>query len=318
MSLRHRLLHAALLLLGIAMLNFCLVRLSPINPAYRHWGPGTSPESLQWLQARQAVGKPFFDHLNEWLRGLLSGDLGYSEIQHRPVHELLAEALPVTLQLAGLASFVNFTLGCLWGALAAILVGRSSGRLLQALSVIVYSLPIFWLALLLIRLFSIELQWLPPAQMSSLEMPSAGFWQQAYDRLQHLVLPVTVLGVSGAAATARYVYAQMQGVLQQSYIRLALAKGLSRRRVWLRHALPNALLPVVTLMGLHVPLLLGGVLIIEVIFAWPGMGRLSYEAYFNGDHPVIFAVNLLAAGMVVMGNFLADLLYPFIDPRART
>ncbi|MDZ7266397.1 MAG: ABC transporter permease [candidate division KSB1 bacterium] len=315
---RQRLGHVAVLLTGLALLNFCLIRIHPVDPAHRHWGPGSSRESLERLQAQRASEKPFLTHLRDWGSRLFKGDLGYSTLQHRPVSELLAEAMPATLQLAGLALLLHFGLGCLWGLGSGLLDDRLGGSLLRALSVVVHALPVFWLALVFIRIFSIELEWLPPGQMSSLQGSAAGFWQRLGDRLQHLVLPVTVLGITGAALTARYVQAHMQQVLQQDYIRLALAKGLSKRHVMLRHALPNALLPVVTLAGLHLPLLFSGVFVIEVIFAWPGMGRLAYEAYFNGDDDVIFAVNLFAGVMVVLGNLLADLLYPVVDPRARS
>jgi peptide/nickel transport system permease protein len=153
--------------------------------------------------------------------------------------------------------------------------------------------------------------------MQSFLAAEAGFWQALGDRIQHLILPVAVLGLTGAAAISRYLRGSIIEVLQQDYIRLAQAKGLSKSKVYFRHALKNALLPVITLIGLYLPLLLGGAFVVEVIFAWPGMGRMAYEAIFAKDYPVIFAVNFIAAAMVIAGNLFADLLYQFVDPRIR-
>ena len=212
---------------------------------------------------------------------------------------------------------MNFILGGLFGVVSGAYSQRLAGGLLNSFSLVVYSVPTFWLATILILLFSVELQWLPSSQMHSWRFADAGFWPKLFDRIQHLILPVAVLGLAGAAATSRYVSAQMIEVLQQDYIRLAHAKGLPKSRVLFHHALKNALLPVVTLLGLYFPFLLSGAFVVEVIFAWPGMGRLTYEALFAKDYPVIFAVNFIAAAMVIIGNLLADALYQFVDPRAR-
>jgi peptide/nickel transport system permease protein len=211
---------------------------------------------------------------------------------------------------------MNFMLGGLFGAVSGAYSQRLAGRVLNSFSLVIYSVPTFWLALILILLFSVELQWLPSSQMHFWWLEGAGFWRKLFDRIQHLILPVAVLGLTGAAAS-RYVRAQMIDVLQQDYIRLAHAKGLTKSRVLFHHALKNALLPVVTLLGLYFPFLLSGALVVEVIFAWPGMGRVAYEALFAKDYPVLFAVNFIAAAMVIIGNLLADALYQFVDPRTR-
>jgi peptide/nickel transport system permease protein len=180
-----------------------------------------------------------------------------------------------------------------------------------------YSVPVFLLALALIYVFSLKLRLLPVSGMGSFDDGTFGFWGTFFDRAIHLVLPVSVLSITGAAATSRYVQANMEEVLRQDYIRLAMAKGLSKKRVILHHAFRNAALPVVTLLGIYFPFLLGSALIVEVVFAWPGMGRIAYEAVFSKDYPVIMAVNLMAGVMVILGNLVSDLLYRFIDPRIR-
>jgi len=232
------------------------------------------------------------------------------------VADILAEAIPATLQLTGLALFLNLFLGCIAGAFAGIYSERRLGQIIDFTSLSIYSIPTFWLSLVGILVFSLKLHWLPSSQMASLFVAD-GFWDNALDRVRHLLLPVLVLGLGGAAATARYVRANLRQVLQQDFIRLARAKGLRKRRIYLQHALRNALIPVATLLGLYLPLLLGGAFVVEVIFAWPGMGRVTYEAVFAKDYPVIMAVNLIAATMVILGNFVSDLLYQWLDPRLR-
>ena len=247
----------------------------------------------------------------------MRGDLGYSWAKHRSVSEILKEAIPATLQLTSLALVANFLLGGLFGVLAGIYSQRFIGRFLNFSSLVVYSVPTFWLAMIFILLFSVQLRWLPASQMQSFLTAEAGFGQVLWDRMQHLILPVAVLGMTGAAAVSRYVRGSIIEVLRQDYVRLAQAKGLSKSKVYFHHALKNALLPVVTLLGLYLPFLLSGAFVIEVIFAWPGMGRIAYEAVFAKDYPVIFAVNFIAAALVIVGNLLADLLYQFVDPRIR-
>jgi peptide/nickel transport system permease protein len=269
------------------------------------------------LRQQRGLDQPLYHQFKQWTIRFFGGDLGYSWARHRPVSEILKEAVPATLQLTIPALAANFLLGCFFGVVAGIYSDRFIGRFLNISSLVIYSVPTFWLAMIFILLFSVKLHWLPASQVQSLVTAEAGFWPALWDRVQHLVLPVAVLGLTGAAAISRFVRASLIEVLQQEYVRLAQAKGLSKRKVYFRHALKNALLPVVTLAGLYLPFLLSGVFVIEVIFAWPGMGRVAYEAIFAKDFPVIFTVNFFAAALVIVGNLLADLLYQFVDPRIR-
>jgi peptide/nickel transport system permease protein len=178
-------------------------------------------------------------------------------------------------------------------------------------------MPSFWLGLMMILLFSLLLGWLPASQMQSINADLFGFWHQLWDRITHLIMPVFVLGIATAAGTARFMRGSLLEVIRQDYIRTARAKGLSERTVIFKHGLRNALIPIVTLTGLSIPFLLGGSVITETIFAWPGMGRVAVGAIFARDYPVVLAVNLIAAVMVVMGNLLADITYSILDPRIR-
>lgn len=267
------------------------------------------------MRQQRGFDQPWYEQFKVWSTRFVRGDLGYSWSKHRPVNDILGEAIPATLQLAFLALVVNLLLGCALGLLSGLYSQQKFGKVLDVASLSLYSMPTFWLALILILVFSLKLHWLPGSQMQSFFAPSLDFASRFWDRLRHLILPVTVLGLTGAAATSRFVRGRLQEVLRQDYIRLALAKGLTRKSVLLRHAFRNALLPVVTLLGVYFPFLLSGAFIVEVIFAWPGMGRITYEAIFAKDYPVLMAVNLIAATMVIAGNLLSDLLYRFIDPR---
>lgn len=306
-----------LLLAGIWILNFFLVRLTPGDATNVYWGPHSDRASLETLRAQRGLQLPVWEQFQLWTVRFAQGDWGYSWTRHRPVVEILKEAIPATLQLTSLAFAFSFIVGVAWGVLAARYADHAFGHALNFSGLIIYALPAFWLAALVIFFFSVKLQWLPSSGMSSLFIEEASWGAQLWDRLRHLILPVAVLGLAGAAAVSRFVQAQMQNVLRQDFIRLARAKGLSVRAVLLRHALKNALLPVITLLGLYIPFLLGGALVIEVVFAWPGMGRVAYEALFSKDYPVLFAVNLIAAIMTIAGNMLADLLYHLFDPRVR-
>lgn len=311
-----RFVHALFIFAGICLLNFFLFQLGPGDPVNLYFGPKTKRQNLQNMRHQIGLDQPWPEQFGRWSENVLQGDLGYSWAKHRPVADILAEAIPATLQLTGLALFLNLFLGCIAGAFAGIYSERRLGQIIDFTSLSIYSIPTFWLSLVGILVFSLKLHWLPSSQMASLFVAD-GFWDNALDRVRHLLLPVLVLGLGGAAATARYVRANLRQVLQQDFIRLARAKGLRKRRIYLQHALRNALIPVATLLGLYLPLLLGGAFVVEVIFAWPGMGRVTYEAVFAKDYPVIMAVNLIAATMVILGNFVSDLLYQWLDPRLR-
>jgi len=182
-------------------------------------------------------------------------------------------------------------------------------------SLVLYSMPGFWLALMLVLVFAVDLDWLPTSQTRSLDYELLSTTGRILDRLWHLVLPVFVLGVASAAGTARYMRHQLLEVLSEEYVIAARARGLSERRVVLKHALRNALIPIVTLYGLALPFLLGGAVLIEKIFAWPGMGSLAVEAIAARDYPIILATGMMAAVLVVLGNLLADISYALVDPR---
>src|SRR5881296_1568709 len=253
-----------------------------------------------------------------YLVALAHGNLGYSFSLHRPVQDAIADTIPFTLQLAGAALVLDFLLGLGLGIYQAVRVNRIPDVVLGNVTLFIYSLPTFWLALLLLLAFGEKLRWFPVGGASDPVLcPVVHSLFCVADRLWHTVLPAATLGLVGAAGTARFQRAAMLEVARQDYVRTARAKGLPERRVVLRHQLRNALLSFVTRFGLAFPFLLTGAVLIETIFAWPGMGRLAFDAILLRDYPVVTGTALIASVVVVAGNLLADLLLGVADPRLR-
>lgn len=310
----HRLLSIPIVLACVMIVNFLLFHLSPGDPTNLYFNPNVSMERQELLRQKMGLQQPWYQQLWTYTSRAVQGDLGYSWSKHRPVSHVLADAIPATLGLTLLALIINLVLGCSLGMVAGLYSRRWIGKLLSGTSLLLYSIPSFWLALVLIYIFSLKLGWLPASGLQSFAT-NLGSFETIWDRLRHVILPATVLGLVGAAATFRFVYAKTRQLLDKEFMLMARAKGLPTVSIVLKHALRNVLLPVITLIGLYFPFILGGALIVEVIFAWPGMGRVTYEAVFAKDFPVIMAVNGIAALLVILGNVLADVVYRVVDPR---
>ena len=308
---------ALLTVLAVVTLVFFAIHLAPGTPFLPSGDRPLDPAVEAGLRARFGLDRPLGAQYVRYLAALARGDLGESFSQQRPVGEALAQALPNTLVLAGSALAVDFVLGTLLGVLMAARAGRGSDRWLGAVTLVVYALPTFWLGLVLLLAFGQWLHWLPVGGVTDPVMYGAlGFGGRLADRIRHLLLPALSLGLVGAAGTARFQRAAMVDALGQGFVRTARAGGLSERRV-LGHALRNALLPSITLLGLALPFLLTGSVVVETVFAWPGMGKLAADAIASRDYPVVLAATLVAAVLVVSGSLLADLLYAAADPRIR-
>jgi peptide/nickel transport system permease protein len=276
-------------------------------------------------QLRHSFGldQPLLVRYGKWLAAFARGDFGYSFGQARPVKAVLLDALPNTLLLTGTALLLVFALGIAAGALQAVRQHRAVDRVLSVVSLFFYSMPSFWLSLMLMLLFSLKAhQWgwpisLPPTGVTSVEYEYLSLGGKVIDRISHLALPALTMTLVLAAGIARYTRGQMLEVIRQDYVRTARAKGLPERVVIVKHALRNSLIPVITMLGLYLPLLFSGAVFVEVIFAWPGMGRVIVDAIFQRDYPVVMATSFLFALLVIAGNLLADLLYAVADPRIR-
>jgi peptide/nickel transport system permease protein len=318
-----RLLGAIPLLVGIATIIFFVLRLAPGDPTTFYFNPNIPPDVIEQLRRNLGLDQPLHIQYVRWLTSFFTGDFGYSFAQSRPVRDILLEALPNTLMLTGTALVLVFVIGILIGVLQAVRQYSVFDSASSVISLFFYSMPSFWLALMLMLVFSLKAhQWgwpiaLPPTGITSVDYEFMSAGEKVWDRISHLILPVGTLTLALAAGVARYTRGQMLEVVRQDYIRTARAKGLPERTVIMKHALRNSMLPVITLLGLYLPFLFSGAVLIELIFAWPGMGRIMVDAIFQRDYPLVMATSFVFAVLVVVGNLIADVLYAVADPRIR-
>jgi peptide/nickel transport system permease protein len=320
-----RLLAGAGIVIAVVTVTFVLLNVAPGDPA-RYWvGPGAGDAELE--AARHALGldRPLPLRYVAWLADFARGEWGMSLAQQRPVTRVLLDALPHTLLLSVTSLLVTYLGGVVLGLIQA---ARRAGPLDTGLTVatlVVYGMPAYWLALVLVLVFSYgaaRFGWpawvrLPAMGVAGLDHDFLPPVARLLDRLKHLVLPLTTLGLIGVAGTARFVRGAVLDVRELDFVRTARAKGLPARLVSLRHVLRNALLPVITMLGLSLPALFSGMVFVEVIFAWPGVGRQLVAAVAARDYPVVTAGTVVFGALVVAGNLLADLLYAAADPRLR-
>ena len=303
---------------AVVTFTFALIHLAPGE--FTPWPPDQPPDPAVAAELCRQWGcdQPWYVQYARYLRQLSRGNLGDSYALHRPVADALADTIPNTLLLTGAALLLDFLLGLALGIYQALRVNRLPDVVLGNVTLFIYSLPTFWLALILVLIFGQWLGWFPVAgKVDPVLCPVIDSPFCVMNMLWHLVLPAATLGFVGAAGTARFQRAAMLEVARQDFIRTARAKGASERRVVLRHQLRNALLTLITRFGLALPFLLTGAVLIETIFAWPGMGRLATDAILRRDYPVVTAAALLASTLVVFGNLLADILVGVADPRVR-
>lgn len=305
------------LIWALATATFFLIRLAPGDPLAVYYNPEIDPAVMETIRVRLGLDQPLHVQYVKWLGALAHGELGMSFSHHRPVLDILRETIPNTLTLTIFSLVLIMVTGVVVGVISAVRQYSLLDHVSTLTTLFIYSMPGFWLGLMLIILFSLKLGWLPASQMESVDAEYMTFAGRMWDRFLHLLMPMFVLGIASAAGVARYARGSMLEVIRQDYIRTARAKGLPEHRVIFRHALGNALIPVITLLGLYLPFLLSGAVVTETIFAWPGMGRVTIGAIFSRDYPIVMATNLIAGVMVVTGNLIADILYAIVDPRIR-
>lgn len=311
-----RLAKAAVVVFAIVVLNFLLIRLVPGDPALVIAGEAGAADQkyLDDLRHEFGLDRPLWVQLAIYVGHVAEGDLGYSYRQRVPVTQLIAERLPQTLLLTGSAMALALTVGVSLGALAARHAGTLADSAITAAAMVVFATPSFWIGLMAVLLFSLELDWLPPFGMVTVGANLHGL-ALAGDVAVHLVLPATTLGLFFVAIYARLTRAAMLEVAELDYVRTARAKGLTERSVVRRHILRNALLPVVSYAGLQAGYLVGGSVLIETVFAWPGVGRLAFEAVIGRDYTVLLGVFIVTSIMVIAFNLLTDFVYTLVDPR---
>ncbi len=278
-----------------------------------------SAAEMEEMRRELGLDVPIFEQYRRYITGVMRGDLGISYSQNRPVWDAIRERIPETALLAVAALIIDYTLGVLLGVFQGTRPKSTVDDALSIVTLTVYSVPVFFLGIVFVVVFSLQLGWFPASGAADPAIHNAlSLAGKIVHRAQHLVLPALTLGLVGAAATARVQRVAILDVARQDYVQTARAKGLRERVVLLRHTLRNALLPIVTLFGLSFPMLLSGAVLVESVFAWPGIGRFAAEAAGARDYPAVTGVAIVGALMVVTGNMLADILYRGVDPRTRT
>ena len=295
------------------------MQLAPGDPMDMYLEPQrqrqVDPEVIELLRQKYGLEQPIHVQYGRWLGNVVRGDLGESFRYRRPVIDLLAEAVPYTLQLTLLAVLLDALFGISLGIISAVKQYSLWDKAITLGSLIIYAIPGFWLALMMVLVFSVHLGWFPTSQTRSMDYEFLSFWAKVGDRIWHLALPVFLMGITSAAGTARYMRNKLLEVLSEEYVTAARARGFTEQVVIVKHALRNALIPIITIYGLSLPFLLGGATIIETIFAWPGMGRLAVNAVSGRDYPLIMATTMIAAVLTIFGSLLADIAYAWADPR---
>ena len=297
-----RLVQSVAILVGVTLVTFFLLFIVPADPARQIAGRSATPEVVENVRNELGLNLPFHLRYLRYLSHLAQGDLGRSYLQRSQVSELITSRLPATLLLMVGAIVCELTLGLTMGLLAAVWRGSRIDQILMVLSFIGVSAPQFVVGIILLYVFSVYLGWFPIG---------------GYGHFSNLVLPSVTLGILGAGWYSRMMRSSMINVLREDYVRTARAKGMSPATVVLGHALPNAILPIIAMIGIDIGYFMSGIVVVESVFGWPGIGQLAWQAIQRVDIPIIMGVTLVSACAIVLGNLLADLIAPLIDPRIR-
>jgi|TARA_B100001964_G_scaffold243420_1_gene321345 peptide/nickel transport system permease protein len=304
------------MLLGISLISFSIIHLAPGSPAATLLGPkALDPAALERVNSNLGLDKPIYLQYLNWISSIAQGDFGVSIgiMPGKSVADLIKSRILPTLELSISALLLALLVAIPIGVISATRQYSTFDHLATIGAFSGISLPNFWLALMLILVFSVELGWLPSSGLIDPRINNPTI----LDYLRHLLIPAFVLGTASMGGLVRFIRASMLEVLRQDYILTARAKGLSERRVLYKHALRNALLPLVTIIGMSIPGLLSGAVLVETVTGWPGMGRLAVNAVFARDYPIIMALVMIFSLLVILGNLIADIVYSYVDPRIR-
>lgn len=315
--LARRLVHGVLILIGLSLLMFTLLVYTPGDPVelMAASNPEIKPEDVAALRKYYGLDDPAYVRYFKWVRSVLKGDLGYSRTYGQPVTKIIGERLRNTLTLLATSVAIAFAVGITVGIYSALHQYSAADYVVTVLAFAGLAMPVFWQGIFFILIFAVWLPWFPAGGMMTPGV--APGWPMIWDRIWHMVLPVSVLATSGMAAWTRYMRSSMLEVVRQDYVRTARAKGNPEQVVINRHALRNALIPIITLVALSIPGILNGAVLTETVFSWPGMGLLLFQAVLGHDYNVAMAVLLFLALMTVVFNLLADIAYGMADPRIR-
>jgi peptide/nickel transport system permease protein len=306
------------LLAGVLTLTFLLLEAAPGRPVDNLLGDGPVPAATRArVEAAYGLDRPAYARYLTWMGSAIAGDLGWSLSRGRSVRSVLADALPETIGLAVASLAIQLLLGVFIGALHVIRPGGALDHGLGVAGLLLASMPTFWLGLMAILVFAVAVPIFPPSSAHSIGAAAWSVPARAADALWHVALPALVLAAGSAAVIARFLRAGLVAALDAGFVRAARARGMSRARILFVHALPTAAGPVITLLGLQLPMLVSGALVVEVVFGWPGMGRVTYDAVMAQDLPVVLAAVFLSTVVVIAGTLLADCGLALVDPRVR-
>lgn len=318
-----RILFAFFIIFCVATLTFIISRLAPGDPSAMFLSHEVSPEIAEQIRINYGLNEPIHIQYFKWLgiippfEGILQGNLGYSFMQHRPVKDVILDVLPNTLIITTSSLILNFLLGFFLGVYSAYKENKIQDKIISITSISLYSMPEFWVSLLLILLFSLTLGLFPSSQLHSTNYEELSCFGKTIDYVSHIILPVIVLGVFSSATTIKYLRGSVINILKKDFVLFARMKGLNEKQIFYRHVLRNSLNPIFTLLGLYFPFLLGSSVIVEYVFAIPGMGRITIDSIFSRDYPVIISTTILSGFLVVIGNLISDILIMFNDPRLK-
>ena len=304
---------------GITIICFLVIHLAPGNPVKSEgtFNPNISMESLEKMKKIYHLDKPLWKQYTIWLNHLIRLDFGRSLVDGKKVIEKIGKRLPITIIINTASLFIIIIISVPLGVISAVKENSLFDKFFTVFVFAGYSIPAFWLALLLMILFGVHLRLLPISGVHSIGAENLGIFPYIWDMIKHLVLPVSISAFAGLAAFSRYTRKGVIQVLKEPYIKLAYAKGLSQNEIIFKHALKNALLPLITILGLALPTIIGGSVIFETIFSIPGMGQLFYQSAMSRDYPTIMGVLVIGASLTLIGNLLADVLYILVDPRLK-
>ncbi len=313
-----RIIFAIPLLFAITLISFLIMHLAPGDPAGILIDPKIKPEVMMQLKHNMGLDKPVVVQYFYWLKELVKGNMGYSFVTGKPVLNSILEKLPATLILSIASLVIIFICSLFLGLISAAKKNSWLDNFITITSFVGLAIPTFWLGLILMLFFSLQLNLFPSSGFLDADLINAPFYQKVINISYHLVLPLLTIVIVSIAGLTRYQRFQAINILNAEYITAAKARGISSKRILFKHAFKNAALPLVTILGLELPGLIGGAFIIEYIFAWPGMGQLAVNSVFSRDYPILMGILIFTAILIILGNLLSDLSYSLIDPRIRS
>ncbi len=306
-----RMIQSIPMMIAISIVSFLLIKLAPGDPVQAYITPEMGSVQIESIRESMGLNSPIHIQYIKWLKSALNGDLGYSLVNHRPVATQIIERLPATLGLMGASLVISMILGVIMGLISAANQNKIFDNIVTFISYLGISIPSFWFAMMLVYVLSLKLKLLPSIGMRTIGVHSN------WDLIRHGIMPTIVLSLQNIAVITRYIRSSTISQLREDYVIVEYASGASKREVLYKYVLKNAILPVITILGMSLPGLVSGAFITESIFGWPGMGQLGIKSIFSYDYPLIMAITMFSSFILIIGNLISDILYGIVDPRIK-